>query len=158
MYKKILVFMAAFGLLLCFSTAEASAAKIHVDSEVKVKKILKKYAKNVNISSVKGSILDMDGDTVQINIKGGQNLTGKLMTKEPYMNICKVYMAVKKADFSNFSNIGVAVKIDGHWAVKTDTNPDTLKSISNHDLNYNYNNLPSYTTHIWQSNDLPKIQ
>lgn len=67
-------------------------------------------------------------------------------------------MAVKKADFSNFSNIGVAVKIDGHWAVKTDTNPDTLKSISNHDLNYNYNNLPSYTTHIWQSNDLPKIQ
>lgn len=74
--------MAAFGLLLCFSTAEASAAKIHVDSEVKVKKILKKYAKNVNISSVKGSILDMDGDTVQINIKGGQNLTGKLMTKE----------------------------------------------------------------------------
>lgn len=133
-------------------------AKTQINSEKNVKQLLHKYAKDVKVTSVKGVILGTDGDTVQINIKGKQNLTSKLMVKESYMNVCKVYSALKHGDISNFSNIGVAVKIDGKWTVKTDTDPATLKTVSNHDLKYKYNNLPKYTTSFWKHQSLPDIK
>lgn len=140
------------------SNTEVHAKKINVTSEKKVKKVIHKYAKDIKIKSVKGSILGMAGDTVQITLKGKENLTDKMTVKGSYQDICMVYRALKKANISNFKNIGVAEKIDGKYVVKTDTDPDKIASISNNDLRYNYNNLPSYTTHFWQMPSLPKLK
>lgn len=139
------------------STSNVYAKKINVTSEKKVKKVIHKYAKDVSVKSVKGSILGIDGDTVQITLKGKENLTDKMTVKGSYQDICMVYNALKKANISNFKNIGIAEKIDGKYIVKTDTTPDKLSATTKNDLKYKYNDLPSYTTHFWQLASLPKL-
>lgn len=64
----------------------------------------------------------MDGDTVQINIKVKNTTSDKLTVKNAYLNVCKVYKSVKKADFDNFKNIGVNVQCDKKQSLKPTLN------------------------------------
>lgn len=77
----------------------------------KNKKALKKYAKGVKVSPIKGLILGSKGAAIQITVKGKQGITDKQTFKMLNLMLLKCTGAIKKADFKDFNNIRVGEKM-----------------------------------------------
>lgn len=144
-------------------TVQAASKKIVIQSNKSVKKAIKKYAKDVKVKSVQGSFIGQD-DTVQITLKGKENLTDKMTVKGMYIDISNVWKALRKTDLSHMSNIGVSVKYPlqdqagnstSSYVIKSDISPDKINAI-NPD-NFLFKNVPTYADNWWQHSALPAV-
>ncbi|MDC4187117.1 hypothetical protein MK904_13680 [Loigolactobacillus coryniformis] len=145
-------------------TVQAAKSKIVIQSNKSVKRAIKRYAKDVKIKSVQGSFLGQN-DTVQITLKGKENLTNKMTVKGMYIDISNVWKALQKTDLSHMSNIGISVKYPlqdqagnstSSFVIKSNISPDKINAI-NPDT-FLFENVPTYADTWWQHTALPSIE
>lgn len=153
------------------SSVQKSKAKIAksetkgLNSNVQVKKAIKKSNPNLKITSVNGVYMDPKSKDVAVEIKGQDAVSEKLTTEGFLMDVRSVWLALKESgDAENFENVNVSVKFPMTDEAGNDSNEYVVKTgISGFKINnlnvkrFLFKNVPTYADNYWQYPTLPKV-
>lgn len=138
-----------------------SASALEPDPKAKVEKAVSNVS-SAEVISVNGQFT-VKPYSVQIELKGKENLTNKMTAKGMKLAIRDVLYQIKQLNI-DFNNVGISMKYpltdpygntEDQYVIKSDFSKATIDKLNGNKNSFNVDNLPAIATN-WQEHDAIK--
>lgn len=120
------------------SISESEAESTSVENMTKEEKVIKAIEdKNPSIEVIEvNGQFDFEPYTMAITLNGDDNLTPKMIRKGFMMDVFETLQAMENIDYSKFDNIGINVKYDDEFMIKSRFDADAIEAIGQKEKTY----------------------
>lgn len=116
------------------SEAESTSIE-NLTEEEKVIKVINDNKPAIEIIEVNGQF-DIEPYTMAITINGDDNLTLNMIREGFMMDVFETLQAMENIDYSKFDNIGINVKYDDEFMIKSRFDTDAIEAIGEKEKTY----------------------
>lgn len=124
----------AAGQFISESEAESTSVE-NMTEEEKVIKAIEDKNPSIEVIEVNGQF-DFEPYTMAITLNGDDNLTPNMIRKGFMMDVFEALQAMEDIDYSKFDNIGINVKYDDEFMIKSSFDADAIEAIGEKEKTY----------------------